>query len=173
MEGNLSPPEHLRKARPVRGRTLKGHTADRFWLWAYHKLAESLAEGNLFDDAGPDTEMLMFAPGPDCSEEAMDVIDDVTAGPSASKLVLQPHYIPRHLPPLVWAEVFTIFRSWAADKYAQPCAPETLKAVYKLNWRRRLPFREGSDHTVCSQCTEYKLWRKRVSKDSLNPLRLQ
>ena len=167
--GNTEPPHDLRSARPVREQRTASDVADKFWVWMYRNVAESLAEGkvNLHDEMDP----LLGDDVPPAGADTMCQYnaDDGSTGLSSSKLALEPDMYPRHLPPSSWEDLLLLFDNWMVTENlpgSKPCSHSTVKRVYNDSWRQSLPFRSDSQHKKCDVCTEFKQWRRKVSADS-------
>jgi hypothetical protein len=168
--------------------------ADDFWMHVYHNLiAENLAEGKTgcslnsasvretlvdmqFDD-------LICKPcgsaGHDADGEAIVDFDrffEGSMGPSASTAALQPSVQQKHLPPMDWEELNMLFDHWvdvSDPPLMDPCSFATVKRAYHTSWAKALPFRKDSQHAKCTECIEFKQWRKRLppgSKEIPSPL---
>ena len=111
--GHTEPPNDLRGARPVRAKTHHtGLLADKFWLWMYNNVAESLAEGA--SNVGDEMDQLFGEdiPPAGADKTANTLVygaDDGTTGLSASDEALQPATHPRYLPPVQWDDINTLF----------------------------------------------------------------
>ena len=169
--GSTEPPADLRKARPLRpGDRSAWKVADQFWLWVYYQVGESLAEGEQ-ELHHLDALWESVSPGADvCVSESTGITDDGEAGLSASSLAIKPETAPRHLPPLEWVEIFTLFDAWREDvdhcSDDVKCGHQTVEREYYRSWQKALPFRGESTHSKCHECTEFKLLRRRTSQSN-------
>ena len=169
QQGFTEPPQDLRRGRPARENKSASIIADRFWLWMYNNVAESLAEGVLkvgdemdpvFGNGGPPA-------GPDKTKNTLVLVaDNGTTGLSASDEALQPENHPRYLPPVLWEDIQTLFDEWCREQ-SHVCSFQTVKNVWNVNWFKSLLFRKESQHKVCDQCMEFKLLRRKAGGNSV------
>ncbi len=170
--GYPEPVQDLRKARPIRPSDRSASSvADAFWHWAYLNVAESLAESTALDvePVSASVAVQFGLPSPSEGEtKGTALLLDGQVGPSPVNLALVDKDVPRHLPPLLWEQINLLFDDWFAQHSfsGSMCSHTTVRRVYVQKWKKVLPFRRENTHTVCSQCTEFKLWRKRVAADA-------
>ena len=180
IKGNSAMPADLRQARVKRvvNNYCAQNLADQFWLHMYHNsLSEHLAEGKIKDPTAPKATSsqildLFFNDLADKTEKSAassssTVIKETNAGVSSSFLALQPATEEKFLPPLDWEEVSILFEHWMHQNNPdKQCSFQTVKRVYNIRWAKALKFRAESQHAKCSQCVEFKQWRRRLPAGS-------
>ena len=69
---------------------------------------------------------------------------------------------------MFWEDFFCIFDSWKSEngKFKGNCSHDTVKRVWLSTWQKSVRFRAASEHTVCNECTNFKLWRARLNPNS-------
>ena len=63
-------------------------------------------------------------------------------------------------------DIVTMGKKCQANWVGDACSHDTLRRNYEAHWQTSLRFRRESDHVVCADCTEFKMWRRRVPAGS-------
>ena len=128
---------------------------------------------NTQGDYGNDDPDTALAEGSEHQQIVTHNLLEGEAGPSSAYPVMKPMVYQKHMPPLDWEEIYILFDDWASLQTDMlKVSHSTVKQRYMDHWRKRLPFRRESQHAMCSTCTEFKQWRKRVPEGSPEAIRI-
>ena len=150
---------------PPDGRTLRdirqkpaAQTVHAWLDWAYHNLAEPLAEGDFQDH--------------DCDAPDVPVADNyctwiLGVGHTPGAADFQPQMQQRWLPHCKPADLYNQYRDQfvSTAELKEPASLAVFYNVYK-EWRGVIRIRAANQHAKCDHCVNYKLHRRRASSEA-------
>ena len=152
-KGNVQPPADLRNTRKTSYARPRREALDRFFHWAYRRLAETFP---VCVDSKATSWNLDFpslavpeVPSGDCEDVFLEC--DVDDG-SATRVCTMPGALQKWLPRMSLTDLFTLYKGQATI--------DAFRKHYKRFWSDALPVRRESDHASCTVCDVFLILRK-------------